>query len=380
MLAFISSVRRGLAAERDYLPDLIRAVGHEPSRFEDFGARNATSRGACLDGVSHADAYLLLLGPHYGDSMEDSGVSATEEEFNVAQQRGIPILVFKKIGVDYDPAEQDFIQRLGDYQKGRFWAEFSDEKSLGIVVAAALRNLNVPAAPLTYLPLTQPVTVRWRSERPPLLERNLYAPVLEVHAVPTTPGPLLPVADLPALAERLAVRGREIGFFGQADPLTIDQDSATAWVVRSGGSQGRGFYNEARTDPYSGLSVGRDSSAMIFQALPTDSMGALVDRTDLKQRLSVLLRILAPYLPSTEHIALAAALDPTDRVQEGDPSLVGHRNSASGFSRGGAARAEPVDQVPRASLGDGIPTVADELAVRLLQALRDANSPRNPWG
>lgn len=128
MRAFISSVRRGLAAERDYLPELIRAIGPEPSRFEDFGARNTTSRGACLDGFSQADVYLLLLGPHYGDQMEDSGVSATEEEFNVAQQRGIPILVFKKTGVNYDTAEQDFIQRLGNYQQGRFWAEFTDEK------------------------------------------------------------------------------------------------------------------------------------------------------------------------------------------------------------------------------------------------------------
>ena len=247
-------------------------------------------------------------------------------------------------------------------------------------MAAALRNLSIPPAPLTYLPLTQPVTVRWRAERPPLLERNPYAPVLEVHAVPTVPGPLTPVAALSGVAERLAARGREIGFFGQADPLTINHDSTTAWVVRSSSPSGGGFYtNEARTDPYSGLSVGRDGSAMIFQALPTDSMGALIERADLKQRLSVLLRILAPHLPATEHIALAAALDPTDRVNEGDPSLVGHRNSASGASRGGAARAEPVDQVPRASLGDGIPTVADELAVRLLQALRDANGPRNAW-
>jgi hypothetical protein len=42
---------------------------------------------------------------------------------------------------------------------------------------------------------------------------------------------------------------------------------------------------------------------MIFQALPTDSTGALVDRADLKQRLSVLLRILAPTCqpPTTSH-------------------------------------------------------------------------------
>jgi hypothetical protein len=376
---FISSVRRELVAERDYLPGLLRAIGHEPSRFEEFGARNATSRGACLDGVNQADVYVLLLGPHYGDEMEDSRRSATEEEFTVAQQRGIPILVFKKTGVDYDPAQHEFIQRLGNYQQGRFWAEFSDATDLGLKVAKALSDLSIPPSPLTYLPLSQPATVRWRADRHQLTEHNQFAPVLEVHAVPTTPGPLRPVSELADFAERLAARGREMGFFGQGDALAINHDSTTAWVVRAESPRG-GFYRERRTDPYSGLSVGRDGAAMIFQALPTDSMGALVDRADLKQRLSVLLRILAPHLPSTEHVALAAAIDPTDRVVEGDPSLVGHRNSASMSARGGAARAEPVDQVPRASLSDGIPAVADELAVRLLQALRATSTTRGSWG
>jgi len=379
---FISSVRRGLAAERDYLPDLVRAVGHEPLRFEDFGARNSTSRAACLDGVSRADAYVLLLGPHYGDEMEDSGISATEEEFNVAQQRGIPVLVFKKTGVQYDPAQEEFTGRLGDYQQGRFWAEYADEKDLGIKVVRALGALAVPTPPLTYQPLAQPVQVIWRRDRPLLAERDLYAPILEVHALPTSATSLLPVSQLPDLAQRLAVRGRDIGFFGQGDALTIDHDATTAWVVRPSNSRNGGFYSEQRTDPYSGLSVGRDGVALIFQALPTDTMGALVNRPDLQQRLTVLLRIIAPHLPGTEHIALAAALDPIDRVTEGDPSLVGNRNSGSAgmHSRNAAARAEAVDQVARAALASGLPTVADELAVRLLQGLRTVSNPRGPWG
>jgi hypothetical protein len=381
MRVFISSVRRGLAAERDYLPDLIRAIGHEPSRFEDFGARNATSRGECLEGVNQAEVYVLLLGPHYGDEMEDSGVSATAEEFNVAQQRGIPILVFKKAGVDHDPAQEDFIHRLGNYQQGRFWAEFADEKTLGVAVATALRNLSIPPAPLTYLPLSQPVQIVWRRDRDPLDDRSLYAPVLEVHALPTATGSLRPVSQLADLAQRLAVRGREMGFFGQADALTIDHDSTTAWALRRTDRQGGGRFNDRQNDPYAGLAVGRDGAAMIFQALPTDTMGALVDQADLEQRISVLLRILAPHLPATEHVALAAALDPLDRVSEGDPSLVGNRTSGmAGHSGGKAARAEPVDQVARPSLTEGLPAVAEELAVRVLQALRAANTSRGPWG
>jgi hypothetical protein len=120
---------------------------------------------------------------------------------------------------------------------------------------------------------------------------------------------------------------------------------------------------------------------MIFQALPTDVIGGLVNQSDLGQRISVLLRILAPYLPTTEHVALAAALDPIDRVAEGDPNLVGNRNSGSMAAFGGekAARAEPVDQVARASLTDGLTDVADEVAVRLLQALRATGTSRGGW-
>lgn len=64
-------------------------------------------------------------------------------------------------------------------------------------------------------------------------------------------------------------------------------------------------------------------------------------------------------------------LDPLDRVSEGDPGLVGNRISGmAGHSGGKAARAEPVDQVVRFSLTEGLPAVAEELAVRVLQALR----------
>lgn len=381
MRVFISSVRRGLADERDYLPDLIRAVGHEPSRFEDFGARNATSRAACLDGVSQADVYVLLLGPHYGDEMEDSGVSATEEEFNVARQRGIPILVFKKSGVEYDQAQQDFINRLGDYQRGRFWGSFADEKSLGVAVAKALTDLSVPAPPVTYMPLTTPVAVLWRADRPALLDRNLYAPVLEVHALPIGSGPLLPVSQLRIAAEGMAAGGRDIGFFGQGSALAVNHDSETAWVVRMSDPQGgSGMYGERRqTEPYAGMALGRDGAAMIFQALPTDMLGSLVSQQDLAQRITVLLRTLSNRLPSTEHVALAAGLEPLDRVSEGDPSLVGDRRSgAMAHNRAPAARAEPVDQVLRASLIDGLPAVAEEFAVRLLQAMR-AEQSRSGW-
>jgi hypothetical protein len=65
---FISSVRTGLEEERDALPGLIAALGHEATRFEDYTAMNLPSRQACLAGVEDADVYLLLLGEHYGSA------------------------------------------------------------------------------------------------------------------------------------------------------------------------------------------------------------------------------------------------------------------------------------------------------------------------
>jgi hypothetical protein len=370
MKAFVSSVRRGLEQERDYLSDLIRAIGHEPSRFEDFAARDASSRAACLDGVEQADVYILLLGANHGDEMTDSGFSATEEEFNVARQRGIPVLVFKKDGVKYDAHQQEFIERLGDYQSGRFWANFDDEKDLGVQVVRALKDLEVPIAPVTYMPLVHGVTVHWRTEKPALVDRNSNAPVLELHILPGSTGALVPVSQLGGLAEKLAARARDLGFFGQADALSINHDSETAWAVRSSGPR-TSRYGEREADAFAGLSVRRDGSAMIFQSLPTDMLGALVNQDDLQQRFGVLLRIVSPYLPDAQDVVVAAGLEPLDRVAEGDPSMVGSRMSGSmPHHRAAAARAEPVDQVARASFKEGLAAIAEELAVRVLQAVR----------
>src|SRR5213076_1608256 len=125
MKVFISSVRRGLEDERDALPGLILALGHEPLRFEAFTAQPVASRAACLEGVERSDAYLLLLGAAYGDPVFDSGLSPTEEEWNVARRRGIPILVFRKQNVELEPKQREFVQRVEEYTRGRFRKTFN---------------------------------------------------------------------------------------------------------------------------------------------------------------------------------------------------------------------------------------------------------------
>jgi hypothetical protein len=159
---FISSVRHGLEAERDALPGLIAALGHEPKRFEDYTAQGVASRQACLDGVRDANVYLLLLGDIYGNPLPDTGYAPTEEEFVAAQARGIAILVFVKRGATPGGQQQAFIDRVSGYVDGRFRKGFSDTAGLLTAVAGALRELTSRPPVLAWSPLTVPTDVPWR--------------------------------------------------------------------------------------------------------------------------------------------------------------------------------------------------------------------------
>ena len=110
---FLSSVRRGLEEERDALPGLIIAVGHEVVRFEDFTAQSQPSREACLAGIATVDAYLLLLGPNYGHRFEDTGQSPTHDEWVAATVAGIPRVVSAKWAWTSNPSKRNWPARSG---------------------------------------------------------------------------------------------------------------------------------------------------------------------------------------------------------------------------------------------------------------------------
>jgi hypothetical protein len=85
--------------------------------------------------------HLLLLGPHYGEPIFDSGLSPTEEEWTVGKRRGIPILAFRKLEVDFEEAQLQFAKRVEDYLMGRFRDTFSSTSDLLPKVAEKLREL-----------------------------------------------------------------------------------------------------------------------------------------------------------------------------------------------------------------------------------------------
>ncbi len=66
MKLFISSLVRGLEAERDAAAAAIRSLGHEPRRAEDFGVSPDSPQIVCRAGVRESDLTILILGARYG--------------------------------------------------------------------------------------------------------------------------------------------------------------------------------------------------------------------------------------------------------------------------------------------------------------------------
>jgi hypothetical protein len=376
VIVFISSVRRGLEAERDHLPALLKVSGHQPSVFEDFTAQTAPSRDAVVAAAEKADVVILLLGEHYGEPLPDSGVATTEEEFLVAKRLGIPILVFRKSGVTPEDRQQEFISRAGDYVQGRFWKEFREASDLGVAVLTALREVEQRGAMLTWQP-TGPVTVRWRSERRPFVERSdAYTPLLEAHLAASGGHNVLSVAALQPLQRRLVRAAREAGLFAESAGVQMDNDGSSAWATSSV-EEDRGFYTPERVwrSGTSGVAVDRSGTVLVFRPLPRDTMGSLVNRASLTADLAPLLRLAAEIVPgAVGQVVPAAGIEPFDQVMEGDPQRLG-RNSAGIRIRGGhPLRTEPEDSVPLAAFPAAAPEVAAELAARLMAELRTRSS------
>ncbi|WP_435122582.1 DUF4062 domain-containing protein [Micromonospora tulbaghiae] len=373
MRVFISSVTYSLGDERRSLARILSVVPpYEPLRFEDFVSQDRSSRDACLAGVEACDVYVLLLGPRYGQPLADSGIAPTEEEFTLAQRLGKPILVFtKSVNEPDEPRQLEFKRRVEHYVNGRFRKSFTDPESLNVAVLAALTQLTVDAAQLVWENLAEPAPIRWRWDIQELVDPRLYAPVLDVHLVPTAAPPMRALR-LQALPSELARRARDTGFFQERDQVAVGNNGYAAWAWVSD-QPGAGGLTERLEHEYRGVAVFVSGQVVAFRALPTDFAGALVDHSELQRRSSDLLAAGALHLPEgAGHVAVAATLAPLDRVFEGNPAKVGGRTSGSLRTRqGGAAVMHPTSAVAAEAVTRHTGDVAAEIAAVLLQAVRD---------
>jgi len=370
---FISSVRYLLKDERNGLPPFLEVMGHKGLRFEDFSAPDASSREACLAGVAAADVYALLLGPKYGDPFRDTGKSPTHEEFIAARNRGIPILVFAKTTDEPDePAQVEFKKEVGHYVNGRFWKFFEDPMSLNLAVGHALNDLKLPAAAFRLLPLASPSTVRWLDYGNGLRPREVDAPVLELHLVPTPPAGVASATALAASATALASDVRTTGFVPNHEPVQPGSTNDRAWAARPPESKhhrtstASGWYEQA----WRGAATAADGTATAWLSLPTDFLGTLVDEPSLRRHVLTLLTVAAPHVGDSDQIAVACRLSPAGRVNEGDPNEIGKQSGGSVRMRDVDIVIEPTFAVACDQLTTHTGDLAAEVATRLINDVR----------
>lgn len=347
---FISSVTAFLKDERNALPAFLQVADHEPLRFEDFAAQDRSSREACLAGVDAADVYVLLMGPKYGDALPDTGRAPTAEEFTRARQRGIPIVVLNKVTDEADEqAQTAFKAEVGHYVNGRFWKSFTDPMSCNLAVLQALRELVVAQGPVERRTPSGAVQVPWLGEIDatdghgyPILGNSgfgghgrglvpggVYGPILELHVIPSAATSRRTLRYLAELARAMARAARDAGFVSDSEQLVVGSGEGHAWAVRPPERTSRALFGGTDTDAFKGLVANQDGAAGAFIALPSDSMGTLVNQQSLQSKLAQLFSLAAPHVAEAEWVALAAGLVNPERVYEGDPAEMGARRSGT---------------------------------------------------
>ena len=140
MKVFISSVVRGYEKYREAAAEAVETLGYQVSRSEDFPARPDTPQQACLGEIRGSDAVILLLGEKYG-AKQDSGLSATQEEYNEAKKNNIPVLVFIESDIKSESAQEEFIKKVKDWTSGYFIKDFSGSKQLSVKIIQSLHHL-----------------------------------------------------------------------------------------------------------------------------------------------------------------------------------------------------------------------------------------------
>lgn len=362
MRIFISSVRRGLEDERDALPGLIAALGHDAVRFENFTAQPTPSRQVCMDAVSGSDVCLLLLGAAYGDRMPDTGLSPTHEEWNVARTRGIPVYAFVKRGADMDADQRSFVDEVEQYATGRFRASFDGAADLLATVAEKVRELEFAPRGLVWEQLlTAPPEVSWIADLQAANHYSRGSAILELHLLPVAPTSRLAVSQLSDTADVLASTARSHGLFTQSDPVSTGTDGQTAWAAL-----------ESAPGRSAGIRVRRDGATSVWRPLPADALGAVIDEQDLAREMGGWVHLASSVgAISGDKATVAAALSGLELASEGSVADVGKRSSASlGFGGQQVVLVPPEDVVTVAALGDGAADIAREVAARLIHTFR----------
>lgn len=117
---FISSTMTDLQAERQAVEQAIAELRLEAVRAETIGSQPVSSRQACLEMARQCDIYLGIYGARYGWVPPGDQVSVTKMELQEAREQGKDILVYVKDVPEREEAQEEFLQRVEDFDEGFF--------------------------------------------------------------------------------------------------------------------------------------------------------------------------------------------------------------------------------------------------------------------
>lgn len=149
---FLSSTFEDLREIRKELSYELFMNGYMVNNMESFGARNGTVWEVIKESIADSDMLVMVIAGRYGSINLDEGISFTEQEYNYAVERGIPVLVFirdkNSISMaDCDTGEKKrkldaFIKRIGDKKTVKFWTDLANLKLA--IITALNREKNNP--------------------------------------------------------------------------------------------------------------------------------------------------------------------------------------------------------------------------------------------
>ena len=118
----ISSTVDDLQAERQAIEDAIREFRFERFRSESMGSFARSAREVCDEAAASCDVFVLYLGPNYGWTIPELGISVVEREYDVArkQDRG-KVLVYVSTTLP-DARQRVLINKVTDFTTGYFRA------------------------------------------------------------------------------------------------------------------------------------------------------------------------------------------------------------------------------------------------------------------
>ena len=129
MEIFVSSVIGGMENFRDAVARAIRTLKHNVVRAEDFPASPESPRAECLRAARESDAMVLIIGERYGDKQE-SGLSATHEEYRAARNAYVPVLVMVQKDVEREDSQNKLLQEARDWEDGLYTGSFDSPDEL----------------------------------------------------------------------------------------------------------------------------------------------------------------------------------------------------------------------------------------------------------